>query len=276
MAELMRSQRWRERRTSFALPDTTFSPDQYVVDLIPCVRVAKPFVELHHYTGTFPASRLSLGLFRQRQTGAELCGVCTFSVPVNNASIPLHTGFADPLRATDLGRLVLLDQVPANAESWFVAKAFRLLRREKPGIEAVVAYSDPVPRLDEMGRVIMPGHIGTVYQALSAELRGRSAARTDHILPNGRILSPRALSKLRSGDVGASYAERQILDAGAPARGFAEDPAQWVSRLIDQHFITRRRHSGNLVYTFALTKAAKIAGRTKPKLPYGAFAATTV
>jgi hypothetical protein len=30
--------------------------------------------------------------------------------------------------AVELGRLVLLDDVPANGESWFIARAFELLR----------------------------------------------------------------------------------------------------------------------------------------------------
>lgn len=264
-----RSQRWRDRRTRLVENGDVIDTSVHSVAVIDCYRQAKPFVQAHHYSGTFPATRLSCGLFRNGKGGrSEIVGVCSFAVPVNNASVQLQTGLDDHLAAVDLGRLVLLDDVPGNAESWFVSRAFRLLRREKPGILSVIAYSDPVRRTTEDGIVVMPGHCGMVYQALSAQLRGRSSPRTDHIMPNGRIVSPRALSKIRSGDTGAAYAERQLIDAGASPREFAEDPACWIDRLTRQGAITRRRHPGNLVYTFALTRAARIASRGKPALEY--------
>lgn len=264
-----RSQRWRERRDSFVPNATTIDPSRHAVDVIDCYREAKPFVERHHYSGSFPATRLSCGLFRNGAGGSsELVGVCSFAVPMNNASIPLHTGLQDHLAAADLGRLVLLDDVPGNGESWFVSRALRLLRREKPGILSVIAYSDPVRRVAEDGTVVMPGHCGMVYQALSADLRGRSTARTDAIMPNGRIVSPRALSKIRSGDTGSAYAERQLVDAGAPEREFGEDPAAWLQRIRSEGAMRSRRHPGNLVYTFALTRAARLAAKGKPRHPY--------
>lgn len=264
-----RSQRWRDRRDSFVPNASTIDTSIHSVDVIDCYRQAKPFVEAHHYSGSFPATRLSCGLFRNGAAGtSELVGVCSFAVPMNNASIPLHTGLKDHLAAADLGRLVLLDDVPGNGESWFVSRAFRLLRREKPGILSVIAYSDPVRRIADDGTVVMPGHCGMVYQALSADLRGRSSPRTDAIMPNGRIASPRAISKIRSQDTGSAYAERQLVDAGAPMRRIGEEPGEWIARLRDCGAMRGRRHPGNLVYTFALTRAAKIAARGKPSLSY--------
>lgn len=251
-------------------------PSRHSVDVIRCHRDAKPFVERHHYSGSMPATRLSCGLFRNGAGGrSELVGVCSFAVPMNDRAVPLHTGLTDPLAAVDLGRLVLLDDVPGNGESWFVSRAFRLLRREKPGVEAVIAYSDPVRRTDAEGNVVMPGHCGMVYQALSAQLRGRSTARTNLMLPDGRIASPRAISKIRSQDSGAVYAERALVDAGAPARRTGEEPGKWIDRLIASGVAVRRRHPGNLVYAFALTRAARIASRGKPALAYPALDRTT-
>ena len=264
-----RSQRWRDRRDGFVPNATTIDPAIHSVDVIDCYRDAKPFVQRHHYSGSFPATRLSCGLFRNGAGGtSELVGVCSFAVPMNNASIPLHTGLSGHLSAVDLGRLVLLDDVAGNGESWFVSRAFRLLRREKPDILSVIAYSDPVRRIASDGSVVMPGHCGMVYQALSAQLRGRSSSRSDSIMPNGRIVSPRALSKIRSGDTGSAYAERQLVDAGAPPRLWGEDPQEWVSRLKRSGHLNTRRHPGNLVYAFALTKAARLAARGKPNHPY--------
>ena len=264
-----RSQRWRDRRDSFVPGATTIDTAAHSVDVIDCYRHAKPFVEEHHYSASFPATRLSCGLFRNGAGGrSQLVGVCSFAVPMNNASIPLHTGLDGHLAAADLGRLVLLDDVAGNGESWFVSRAFRLLRQQKPEILSVIAYSDPVRRMSSDGRVLMPGHCGMVYQALSAQLRGRSTPRTDSIMPNGRIASPRALSKIRSQDTGAAYAERQLVDSGADPRRFGEDPASWLMRLRAEGHLIGRRHPGNLVYTFALTRAARIACRGKPSHPY--------
>lgn len=264
-----RSQRWRERRTTFVPDASVIDPADYSVDVIDCYRQAKPFVEMHHYSGSFPATRLSCGLFRNGKGGtSRLVGVCSFAVPVNNAAVPLHTGLDDHLAAADLGRLVLLDDVPGNGESWFVSRALRLLRAQKPGILSVIAYSDPVRRIAADGTVVMPGHCGMVYQALSASLRGRSTPRTDLMMPNGRILSPRAISKIRAQDTGAAYAERQVVDSGAPERQPGEAPRDWLERLRSAGVLKARRHPGNLVYAFTLTKAARLAARGKPSLPY--------
>lgn len=264
-----RSQRWRDRRSAFVPNSSVMDPSIHSVDVIDCYREAKPFVEAHHYSGSFPATRLSCGLFRNGAGGrSRLVGVCSFAVPMNNASIRLHSGLDDPLAGVDLGRLVLLDHVEANAESWFVSRAFRLLRREKPGIVSVIAYSDPVRRIDDAGVVVMPGHCGMVYQALSAKVRGRSSSRTDHIMPNGRIASPRALAKIRSDDTGAAYAARQLVDAGASPRRAREDPAAWIARLEREGAIRKRRHPGNWVYAFALTRSARMAERGLPALTY--------
>lgn len=272
-----RSQRWRDRRDTFVPNASTIDTTIHSVDVIDCYRTAKPFVEGHHYSASFPATRLSCGLFRNGPGGrSELVGVCSFAVPMNNAAIPLHTGLKDHLSGVDLGRLVLLDDVPGNGESWFVSRAFRLLRQAKPDILSVIAYSDPVRRIAADGSVVMPGHCGMVYQALSAELRGRSTARTDSIMPNGRIASPRALSKIRSQDTGAAYAERQLVDAGASSRRVGEEPASWLMRLRAEGHLQQRRHPGNLVYTFALTKAARMAARGKPSHPYPLVDGTVV
>ncbi|WP_233417053.1 Mom family adenine methylcarbamoylation protein [Halovulum marinum] len=264
-----RSQRWRERRAKFVPDAGTFDPACFSVDVISCAREAKPFVIEHHYSGSFPATRLSCGLFRNGPGGrAELVGVAAFAVPMNNAAIPKHTGLEDAAAGVDLGRLVLLDDVEGNAESWFVARAFRLLRCEKRTVQSVIAYSDPLRRVSRDGTVTMPGHVGMVYQALSATCRGRSAARTNLLLPDGRVLSPRALSKIRRMDRGWIYAARQIIDAGLSPRAAGEAPADWLARLVEAGELRRSRHPGNLVYTFHLTRAAKLAARKLPSLPY--------
>jgi hypothetical protein len=50
---------------------------------------------------------------------------------MNNHAVPKYTGL-EALAGVDLGRFVLLDQVEANGESWFLGRAFELLAQQAP------------------------------------------------------------------------------------------------------------------------------------------------
>jgi len=264
-----RSQRWRDRRASFVPSASEIDPRRLAVDVIDTRRDATPFVEAHHYAGSMPVCRLAVGLFRNGPGGrSELAGVCTFSVPINNASVPKSAGLGDPLSACDLGRLVLLDDIGGNGESFLVSRAFRLLRRERPGILSVISYADPVRRVDADGRIYLPGHVGQLYATMGSRYVGRSTPRYDLLLPNGRPVSSRALSKIRTGETGERYAIDQLVQAGATPPDFGQDRAEWLASLERSGLLRRRRHPGNHVYVFPLTKAARLAVRKVPSLPY--------
>ncbi|AXK44094.1 hypothetical protein [Erythrobacter aureus] len=262
-----RSQRWRDRRDKFVPAGTVIDPSEFAVDVIDCHRTAKPFVEEHHYSGSFPASRLSVGLYRNGAAGSSrLVGVCTFSVPMNCASIPKHTGLEDFRQGADLGRLVLLDEVAGNGETWFISRAFKALRQEKPEILAVVSYADPMRRYCADGSIRLPGHVGQIYAASSALCRGRTKPRMETFTPDGQIVSERALSKIRNHETGSAYAIDDLVKRGAPKPG--HDTREWLKHLQETQFFSRRRHNGNHIYAFPLTKAARLAGRELPELDY--------
>ncbi|MHA3790552.1 Mom family adenine methylcarbamoylation protein [Sphingomonas sp. YL-JM2C] len=264
-----RSQRWRDRRARYVPAATEIDPRCFAVDVIDTRRQATPFVEAHHYAGSMPVCRLAVGLFRNGASGrSELAGVCAFSVPINNASVPKNAGLADPLTACDLGRLVLLDDVGGNGESFLVARAFRLLRRERPGILSVISYADLVRRVGTDGHVFLPGHVGQLYATMGSRYVGRSSARTDLLLPDGRPISSRALSKIRGGETGQRYAIEQLVQAGARPPRFGEDRVDWLADLERSSLLRRRRHPGNHIYIFPLTRAARLAARKVPDLPY--------
>ncbi|MEV8597349.1 hypothetical protein [Streptomyces sp. NPDC052012] len=89
----------------------------------------------------------------------------------------------------ELNRLVLRDEVPANAETWFQARAFRLAAAR--GIRGIVAHSDPEPRtrLTAHGpEMIFPGHYGTIYQAKGMDYLGKTRPRRLTMLPDGSVL----------------------------------------------------------------------------------------
>jgi hypothetical protein len=182
----------------------------------------------------------------------HLVGVAIFSVPMRKEVItsPLKCAFAE---GTELGRLVLLDAVPGNGESWFVARCFDLLKRQ--GIAGVVSHSDPVPRQTADGEIVLPGHVGFVYQALSAVYLGRTKARALKLLPDGRVLSDRAEAKIRAGDSRWRSAARPLIEAGAaePADDSPHALRAWANLWIPR--LTRRMpHAGNHRYAWALDR----------------------
>ncbi|WP_337847811.1 hypothetical protein [Sphingomonas sp.] len=250
--DTLRSQRWRERRALWATDFRTINPRAYTADFIDHV-VARSFIAEHHYLPTYPAAQVAVGLFGRR---AALEGVAVFAVPATDAVITRHTGFTDPAKGCVLARLILLDSVPQNGESFFCARAFRLLRRARPAIEAVVSYSDPEA-----------GHIGRVYAALSGAHRGTTRPRT--VLRVGdRTISDRTLSKIRLGERGMDGAIDQIVRLGLPRPGLRESPGAWLHRLQAECLLTRHRHLGLFTYCFELTRDARRHGRALPRLPY--------
>jgi hypothetical protein len=138
-----RTQRWRDRRCRWIPNASEIDPARLSVDVIDTRLHAAPFVKAHHYAASMPVARLSIGLFANGKGGrSELVGVCVFSHPVNNASVPKTAGLSNPRTACDLGRLVIDQSQGGKAESFLVSRAFRILRREKPEILSVIADSN--------------------------------------------------------------------------------------------------------------------------------------
>jgi hypothetical protein len=239
------SQRWKAGRALYRPASEVINPLDYEVAEID-KRTAKEFVTSNHYSGTFPAARFNYGLYRR----GALCGVCVFSHPCKDEV--LTSVFPVPaIEAVELGRFVLEENVPGNGETFFLARAFNLIKRR--GIVGVVSFSDPVPRTDKDGNVIFPGHIGTIYQAHNGRYLGRSKPQTLRLLPDGKVMSARAISKIRSGDRGHRYSAEILERYGAPQVQTGQDPRAWL----DQHLprITRRlRHSGNHKYAWPLDR----------------------
>lgn len=241
-------QRWRARRDSYRPAGEEIDPRAYEVAAIAQDGPARAFVEANHYSGTFPAARFRFGLYER----GALVGVAVFSVPMRPEVLrPLP-----PDQAVELGRFVLLDRVPANGESWFLARCLEQLRRR--GLAGVVSFSDPEARTSAAGAVLFGGHLGTVYQASNALYLGRATPRTLRLLPDGRVLSERALSKIRGLECGWRYAVDQLVSAGAPAPSEFGGNAlrSWLRWVIPQ-VTRRRRHGGNHKYVLPLDRAAR-------------------
>jgi hypothetical protein len=258
--------RWRDRAERWVRPERDlFEPAGFGVEAI-AEREARAMICQHHYSQSFPAARLSVGLIRQRGLGRELAGVAVFSVPMNQRAITANAGV--PASAgVELGRFVCLPEVAFNGESWFIKRAFQCLLAEKPGIRAVLSYADPVERRSAEGLLSKPAHAGMIYQATNAAFLGRAEPRWLWLNRDGQVVSPRALSKIRSGDKGHAYAQAQLLAAGADPRRAGEAPAAWLDRVLRAPTFRRLKHPGNFTYVFGLDREAR--GRAQAQsLPY--------
>lgn len=244
----MIEQRWRGRSQRWVSPGAHFDPARHDVRLLSTESEARSFVVRHHYSGTWPAARFTFGLFRD----GALAGVAVLGVPVQakvlTSPFPTLKPYAESI---ELSRLVLLDEVEFNAESWMASRVFRTAR--ELGIRGVVAFSDPVPRQRADGSTVMPGHVGTIYQALGAHYCGRGTARTLLVLPDGATFNARTASKVRARERGWQYAVERLVALGAtpPPAGRLD---AWLPGALDAVGAARVRHGGNHRYVFALDR----------------------
>lgn len=239
--------RWREKRNVWSRPDgPCFSPPAYEVAPVD-EGPAKAFVLQHHYAGSWPSPRLRYGLYR----GEDLVGVAVLSVPSNNLTLKNpFPGLTPMWESIELGRFVLLDDVPYNGESWFLARCFELARKE--GIRGVVSFSDPVARTNADGTLVFPGHLGKIYQASNAIFAGRGTARSLDLLPDGTVFNERAAQKIRKQEEGNGGAEARLMAYGAPPRQAGEDEKVYLRRALAAIGARKLRHPGNLRYLFLI------------------------
>jgi hypothetical protein len=239
------NQRWELGKDRWRPSGEIIRPSEYDVEPM-AGKDAKAiaFVERHHYSRSYPSGRFAFGLRRH----GRLVGIAVFSHPTNNLTLT-NVFPCDKLEATELGRLVLLDEVPGNGESWFVARCFEHLR--KGGIKGVLSFSDPVRRHRADGTVVMPGHIGRIYQALNAVYTGRGTARTLRLFPDGTVFNERTTQKIRKRERGWDAAVKGLQARGAgPLEG---DSCDWLRFWLPQ--LTRPlRHAGNHKYVWALDR----------------------
>ena len=71
-----------------------------------------------------------------------------------------------------------------------MGRLFRLTAEH--GLRDLVAFADPQPRIIA-GTMLLGGHLGHVYRVTRGRYLGRGTARTITILPDGTVLTARAL-----------------------------------------------------------------------------------
>lgn len=256
------AQRWREGRYRHRPEGEPFEPKAHGLE--PLDRAtAQAFVQRHHYAGSYPAARRAYGLYR---AFSGLVGVVVFARSQQDATAARYAPGCDPAHVVELSRLVLLDEVETNGESWTVRRALELLHRDLPEVRLVLSYSDPVIRRRADGSPILPGHVGTVYQALAATYHGRAKRRRLVLTPTGEVVSERAVEKLKSGDRGAEGLYQRLLAWGAPPIRRGEPAPAYVDRALQEGPFRVLVHPGNHAYTWALDPSlARAPARAYPR-----------
>ena len=107
-----------------------------------------------HYIGKWPGvCVLTLALVRD---GAAI-GVIVFALP------PRETAKRYGGETWELARLWVMDSVPQNAETYFIARAVRHIRQHHQTVKVLVSYANP-----------SAGHAGTIYKAANWIADGRT------------------------------------------------------------------------------------------------------
>lgn len=123
--------------------------------------LAAGYLVANHYSGSWNNGSFGLrnfGIYHNR----TLMGVAAYGLPMNPKSWPSITS-SSPDSCLELNRLFLHDRMGHNAETWFMAKAHDLLRRD--GIELIQSFAD--------GRL---GN-GTIYKAANFTYHGHTETR---------------------------------------------------------------------------------------------------
>ncbi|WP_431976026.1 hypothetical protein [Micromonospora haikouensis] len=267
------SQRWKHRRASWRhRHDGGFDADRYGAAAIE-ETPAQKFVLTHHYSGAWCNAKYRYGLYDLGPAEPKLVGVAVLGLPVGKRVLTKPLPDLVPYEESlELSRLVLLDEVPSNGESWFCAQAFKLARQV--GVRGLVSFSDPVPRYrllpDGRQEMVSPGHVGCVYQALGAAYTGLGAKRILRVLPDGSVVNERSKTKVRHREQGYRGVVARLVRHGATTPDDGEqDMAGWLRAALDEAGAARVRQTGCHRYVFRLGTRAersrvRIALASKP------------
>ncbi len=233
---------------------------EYEVELIDGAEAAA-FVREHHYEGETSPPAHPFGLHHR----GERVGVAIFGpLASQNAHRKVFPTLRDDEGVT-LGRLVLVESVPFNAESFFIARAFELLAAR--GVVGVDSCADPVERVVN-GQLVKRGHIGQVYQATNGRYVGKTDPATHYLLPGGTTFSKRARSKIEQRERGYERAVSKLVAVGAPPLDPDEDSLAWMGR-VRTTILRKYRHPGNHRYVWSLNKRRRREVlEHHPQLPY--------
>lgn len=266
------AQRWSHKRERWVAHHTLMEPRLYGVEELDYT-TACDYLRTHHYARNPAPAVARYGLFKVRGgvVKPELVGVITYGEGMGDHVLGAWCGVG-PVRegvvgALECNRLVLLEDEPYNAESWFVSRALKALCEARPALAAVLSFADPVERKNAAGEVFKPGHIGGIYKALGWSYEGRAKPRTLTVVrETGDVISERTISKITGDEQGWQYGTRQLEAACYLKRWQGESGESFLARCLASGYLVKQPHPGNHAYVWQRDKKRP----TKPmrSLPY--------
>lgn len=155
----------------------------YFVEHISFSETVRNFLHRWHYADYHNVQHKEVfGLFREGLFLPELVGVCVYTRPAGAAAAQKYYP-EDPDKCLELRRLCLIDDTPKNAESFFVSRTLKWLRKNTDW-KFVVSYADEAQ-----------GHKGTIYRAANFKYEGITAPGSS-LLVDGKPFHIRTLTML--------------------------------------------------------------------------------
>ncbi len=129
-------------------------------------RIAKSFISEHHYLHTALKARigseLCFGIFQDSSVWSPMIGAMVWGLPGGANRL------RDGLSTLELQRMFILDVTTKNAESRAIGWAVRYIRKNRPSVTSLIAYSD-------IGGM---GHKGTIYKAVGWLCEGETTPQS--------------------------------------------------------------------------------------------------
>jgi hypothetical protein len=122
------------------------------------------------------------GLFRNGTVVPELVGVCIYTRPAGPTAGQKYFP-QDPTKCLELRRLCLIDDTPKNAESFFISRTIKWLKKNTDW-KFIISYADPEQ-----------GHTGVIYRAANFKYLGETLPGSS-LLVDGKAFHIRTLSML--------------------------------------------------------------------------------
>jgi hypothetical protein len=155
----------------------------YFVEHIDFSESVRRFLGKWHYAEhTAVQHKETFGLFREGIFLPEMVGVCVYTRPAGPAAAQKYYP-QDPDKCLELRRLCLIDNTPKNAESFFVSRTLKWLKKNTDW-KFVVSYADPEQ-----------GHEGTIYKAANFTYEGTTSPGSS-LLVDGKAFHIRTLTML--------------------------------------------------------------------------------
>jgi hypothetical protein len=155
----------------------------YTVEHISFSETVRNFMRRWHYSDYVNIQeKETFGLFREGTFLPELVGVCVYTRPAGAAAAQKYYP-EDPDKCLELRRLCLIDDTPKNAESFFVSRTLKWLKKHTDW-KFVVSYADEAQ-----------GHKGIIYRASNFKYEGLTGVGTT-LLVDGKSFHVRTLTML--------------------------------------------------------------------------------